>query len=350
MRYNSFLHIFPEQCAKYLHDKFKMHSDLTVRELMVILKHMGIKTVKVHDSGKAYDVFYKRIIDGVQDFEFLNNLHEYRRIKQIRDEWSKESPENYDPELSNMQNASDELLRQDDVYYTNEALKHFSKKRLYESIMYSIAKEVKKVLNEEIIDNSEKYKNVENYSFYDAIIKCIIKIFEDTKNNYNSVFIKNVCVSGISTMTKHNVGQMFSTGHVSGLTIESALIDALKLITKDNVSFKFKQTNDNQPVHDLKLLYNKKEYKIQIKALDYKNLKDKTQEQKFAMNDAIREGNHLGIVIIYEFQNGEENSKNVILKEIHLYVPNKNGKFNSKTYLNRKRLVLDDKKSLVVIK
>lgn len=159
--YNSFLYIFPGQCAKYLHDKFKMKSELTVGELMVILKRMGIKTVKVSSNRTVYDVFYKREIDGIQDFEFLNNLHDYRRDKQIRDEWNKEAPENYDPELSNMQNASDELLRQDDVYYTNESkmmkynnMKRNSKKALYESIMTSVAKEVKKTLNEkEIQDN-----------------------------------------------------------------------------------------------------------------------------------------------------------------------------------------------------
>jgi len=137
-----------------------MHSELTVRELMVILKRIGIKIIKIHNNGKIYDVFYKREIDGIQDFEFLNNLHEYRRAKQIRDEWSKEPLIDYTPELSNMQNTSDELLRQDDVYYTNESkqikynMERDNKKALYESIMTSVAKEVKKTLNEkEIQDN-----------------------------------------------------------------------------------------------------------------------------------------------------------------------------------------------------
>ena len=160
--------MFPEQCAKYLHDKFRMHSELTVRELMVILKRIGIKTIKIHNNGKIYDVFYKREIDGIQDFEFLNNLHQYRRAKQIRDEWSKEPPENYDPELSNMQNASDELLMQDDIYYTNESkrikynnnMKKDNKKALYESIITSVAKEVKKVLNEGEIHKSETTKDI----------------------------------------------------------------------------------------------------------------------------------------------------------------------------------------------
>ena len=163
MRYNSFLHIFPEQCAKYLHDKFKMHSNLTVRELMVILKRIGIKTIKIHNNGKIYDVFYKREIDGIQDFEFLNNLYQYRRDKQIRNEWSKEPLIDYTPELSNMQNASDELLGQDEVYYTNESkqikynMKKDNKKALYESIMTSVAKEVKKVLNEDFDDEDVEY-------------------------------------------------------------------------------------------------------------------------------------------------------------------------------------------------
>ena len=38
-----------------MHDKFKMHSELTVRELMVILKRIGIKTIKIHNNGKIYD-------------------------------------------------------------------------------------------------------------------------------------------------------------------------------------------------------------------------------------------------------------------------------------------------------
>ncbi len=153
--------MFPEQCAKYLHDKFRIHSELTVRELMVILKRIGIKTIKIHNNGKIYDVFFKRDIDGIQDFEFLNNLYEYRKAKQIRDEWNNEPLIDYDPVLSDMQNASDELLRQDDVYYTNETknnnMKKDNKKALYESIMTSVAKEVKKVLNErQILSEEEK--------------------------------------------------------------------------------------------------------------------------------------------------------------------------------------------------
>ena len=71
MRYNSFLHIFPEQCAKYLHDKFKMHSALTIRELMVILKRIGIKTIKIHNNGKIWNFDY---IENAYDVSDFNNI------------------------------------------------------------------------------------------------------------------------------------------------------------------------------------------------------------------------------------------------------------------------------------
>ena len=150
---------------------------------MVILKRIGIKTIKIHNNGKIYDVFYKREIDGIQDFEFLNNLHEYRRAKQIRDEWSKEPLIDYTPELSNMQNASDELLRQDEVYYTNESkqikynMKKNNKKALYESIMTSVAKEVKKVLKNNL---SESYYSVDTYGKINGKIEVSDNSFYDT--------------------------------------------------------------------------------------------------------------------------------------------------------------------------
>ena len=199
MRYNSFLHIFPEQCAKYLHDKLKMHSELTVRELMVILKRIGIKTIKIHNNGKIYDVFYKREIDGIQDFEFLNNLYQYRRDKQISDEWSKEPLIDYTPELSDMQNASDELLKQDDVYYTNEtktikyiSMKRDNKKALYESIMTSVAKEVKKVLNEGEIHEQKTLKQVlteliQKYDNKELSAENVIAALRKEISSYNKV-------------------------------------------------------------------------------------------------------------------------------------------------------------------
>ena len=145
-----------------------MHSELAVRELMVVLKRIGIKTIKIHNNDKIYDVFSKRDIDGIQDFEFLNNLHEYRKLKQIRDEWSKEPLIDYTPELSNMQNASDELLKSDEIYYANESkqikynMKKDSKKALYENIMSSVAREVKKTLNEmRYYDEDVEYVTIE---------------------------------------------------------------------------------------------------------------------------------------------------------------------------------------------
>lgn len=168
-----------------------MHSNLTVRELMVILKHMGIKTIKIHNNGKIYDVFSKRDIDGIQDFEFLNNLHEYRRIKQIRDEWSKEPLIDYTPEETNMKNASDELLRQDDVYYVNEDKNNknnmkTNNKKLYESIMASIAKEVKKALNE---DSTILYMTAGELDTFDKCdITWLEKIANQTGCNFDYKF------------------------------------------------------------------------------------------------------------------------------------------------------------------
>ena len=82
-----------------------------------------------------------------------------------------------------MENASDELLRQDDVYYTNESkmmkynMKRNSKKALYESIMISVAKEVKKTLNEDILqDNSRQYMSDSNYDFYVDITRYLMFI------------------------------------------------------------------------------------------------------------------------------------------------------------------------------
>ena len=141
--------MFPEQCVKHLKEKFHL-GELNIRELMYVMKHMGIKTFKVHANGGVYDVFLRRDVNGVQDFEFINTLVQYRKEKRIKDEWSKEPITDYTPEMSNMKNASDDLLKNDDIYFENENRKFMKQdnKKLYESIMTSVAKEVKKALNE----------------------------------------------------------------------------------------------------------------------------------------------------------------------------------------------------------
>ena len=141
--------MFPEQCVKHLKEKFHL-GELNIRELMYVMKHMGIKTIKVHTNGNIYDVFLRRDVNGVQDFEFINTLVQYRKEKRIKDEWSKEPITDYTPEMSNMKNASDDLLKNDDIYFENENRKFMNQdnKKLYESIMTSVAKEVKKALNE----------------------------------------------------------------------------------------------------------------------------------------------------------------------------------------------------------
>ena len=149
MRYNSNLHMFPEQCVKHLKEKFHL-GELNIRELMYVMKRIGIKTFKVHANGGVYDVFLRRDINGVQDFEFINTLVQYRKEKRIKDEWSKEPITDYTPEMSNMKNASDDLLKNDDIYFENENRKFMKQdnKKLYESIMASVAREVKKALHE----------------------------------------------------------------------------------------------------------------------------------------------------------------------------------------------------------
>ena len=142
--------MFPEQCVKHLKEKFHL-GELNIRELMYVMKHMGIKTIKVHTNGNIYDVFLRRDVNGVQDFEFINTLVQYRKEKRIKDEWSKEPITDYTPEMSNMKNASDDLLKNDDIYFENEDRKFMNQdnKKLYESIITSVAKEVKKALNED---------------------------------------------------------------------------------------------------------------------------------------------------------------------------------------------------------
>jgi len=41
---------------------------------MYVMKRIGIKTFKVHINGSVYDVFLRRDVNGVQDFEFINTL------------------------------------------------------------------------------------------------------------------------------------------------------------------------------------------------------------------------------------------------------------------------------------
>lgn len=372
MRYNSFLHIFPEQCAKYLHEKFKMHSELTVRELMVILKRIGIKTIKIHNNGKIYDVFYKREIDGIQDFEFLNNLYQYRRDKQISDEWSKEPLIDYTPELSNMQNASDELLKQDDVYYANESktIKYISMKKdnkyiLYESIMNSVAKEVKKALNEDILhDNSKQYLSDANYDFYVDITRYLMFICDNLAkldNSTDPVLIKNIRISGTMPYTGDTLDGVISNGHISGLLIQEALVNALKAyingyegepddyVDKTDIighqefdiseRISIEMGRDNQPISDFIINYGGKSYNIQVKAVQGLN-------QKNPFNNAIRTNNNLGLVVIYDFVDND-----IVINQIQIYIPDAEGTFDyiSEQRYNAMRLKLDPSRAFMVI-
>lgn len=97
-----------------------------------------------------------------------------------------------------MQNASDELLRQDDVYYTNESkiikynnMKKDNKKALYESIMTSVAREVKKDLNESIYKINGPWSNGTYYinNFNNTDIARLEWIDKDT---YELRFIDNI--------------------------------------------------------------------------------------------------------------------------------------------------------------
>ena len=62
-------------------------------------------------------------------------------------------------------------------------MKSDNKKSLYENIMSSVAREVKKVLNEDILhDNSKQYISDANYDFYVDITRYLMFICDNLEN------------------------------------------------------------------------------------------------------------------------------------------------------------------------
>lgn len=118
-------------------------------------------------------------------------------------------------------------------------------------------------------------------------------------------------------------------GWYAGLMIEDTIINYLKTqfnnLNIKNVNLKeTDQTNINNivsiepasngnPVYDCIITLGEQKLKTQIKSIQKCNYKN-------TMNDCIRDGNDLGIVIVYLI---DENAKNIYVESIEIYLPNK---------------------------
>lgn len=240
-----------------------------------------------------------------------------------------------------------------------------NKDALYESIMASVAKEVKKALNEDILqDNSKQYMSDTNYDFYVDITRYIMFICDNLAkldNSMDPVLIKNIRISGIMPYTGETLDGVISNGHISGLLIQEALVNALKAYVNgyegepDDYADKtdiighqgfdiserisIEMGKDNQPISDFVINYGGKSYNIQVKAVQSKN-------QKNPFNNAIRTTNNLGLVVIYDFVDGD-----IVINQIQVYVPDAEGTFDyiSEPRYNAMRLKLDPSRAFMVI-
>ena len=106
-------------------------------------------------------------------------------------------------------------------------MKSDNKKSLYENIMSSVAREVKKVLNEDILhDNSKQYMSDANYDFYVDITRYLMFICDNLAkldNSTDPVLIKNIRISGTMPYTGDTLDGVISNGHISALLIQEAL-------------------------------------------------------------------------------------------------------------------------------
>lgn len=118
-------------------------------------------------------------------------------------------------------------------------------------------------------------------------------------------------------------------GWYAGLMIEDTIINYLKTqfnnLNIKNVNLKeTDQTNINNivsiepasngnPVYDCIITLGEQKLKTQIKSIQKCNYKN-------TMNGCIRDGNDLGIVIVYII---DENAKNIYVESIEIYLPNK---------------------------
>lgn len=239
-----------------------------------------------------------------------------------------------------------------------------NKQALYESVMKSVAKQVKRSLNEvTLVDNKEKYKDSKNYYFY--IVMCIyLQFIMDNLTKLSSgnapFLIKDLQVTGEIPYTHNQIGKSFSIGHIIGLAAEEALVACLRTSVNDfqhevaddyadiigdqgfDVSEKINiiMGKDNQPIHDFSVNYLGKTYNVQIKAVNHKN------EGVNEMNAAIRNNVDLGIVIVYNMI-----GNNMLIDSLQVYVPDVDRTFDyiSKDKLGSRRLSLNKSRSFLTI-
>ena len=224
-----------------------------------------------------------------------------------------------------------------------------NKKVLYESIMTSIAREIKKVLNrqnefdfnENLNENYIAGKDKDLNQIQDNIIKMLVTSLNDIFEK-NKELLVNVMITAKNKNIKNYIGKTISPGHITGLLIEETIIRLLaKSINIKNV--KLEQTPDNYPIYDLKItdIKNNKEYKVQIKAVLSKN------EGRKEMNDIIRKDNDLAIIITYIMD-----KTTIKMKTIQIYLPDENSKdftYISREWKDKQKLKLNRDLSLVTI-
>ena len=244
-------------------------------------------------------------------------------------------------------------------------MKSDNKKSLYENIMSSVAREVKKVLNEDILhDNSKQYMSDANYDFYVDITRYLMFICDNLAkldNSTDPVLIKNIRISGTMPYTGDTLDGVISNGHISGLLIQEALVNALKAyingyegdpddyIDKTDIighqgfdvseRISIEMGKDNQPISDFIINYGGKSYNVQVKAVQGLN-------QKNPFNNAIRTNNNLGLVVIYDFVDND-----IVINQIQIYVPDAEETFDyiSEQRYNAIRLKLDPSRAFMVI-
>lgn len=103
-------------------NKFKqtMGVDITIGELHAILRETGIKPL--YFDSKHREVYPRYQLNELlrSDREFyrcLRIVREKQKSNEIKQSWNNEPQTTYEPDLSDMNNASDDLLRQQEVYY-----------------------------------------------------------------------------------------------------------------------------------------------------------------------------------------------------------------------------------------
>ena len=186
-----------------------------------------------------------------------------------------------------------------------------------------------------------------NYDFYVDITRYLMFICDNLAkldNSTDPVLIKNIRISGTMPYTGDTLDGVISNGHISGLLIQEALVNALKAyingyegepddyIDKTDIighqgfdvseRISIEIGKDNQPISDFIINYGGKSYNVQVKAVQGLN-------QKNPFNNAIRTNNNLGLVVIYDFVDND-----IVINQIQIYVPDAEGTFD---YISEQR-------------